>query len=38
MNAISRARLDRRPVQELVNIGGVSSSIVKFRVPVCVLR
>lgn len=38
INAINRARLDRRPVQELVSVKGVSSSIARWRVPVCVLR
>lgn len=38
MNAVSRARFDRRLVQELFGAGGVSSSIVRCNVPVCVWR
>ncbi len=38
MNAVSRARLDRRPVQELLSVGGVSPSIVRCSVPICACR
>lgn len=39
MKAISRARLDRRVVQELLfRMGGVNFSIVRCSVPVCVCR
>lgn len=38
MNAISRARLSRRSVQELVRGEWDSLSIVRCRVPVCVCR
>lgn len=38
MNAVSRARLDRVLVQELVRVGWVSSSAGRYRVPVCVCR
>lgn len=38
MNAISSARLDRRPVQELLRVGWVSLSIVSCSVPICMWR
>lgn len=38
MNAVSRARLDRRPVQETVRTGWVSFRIMRCRVPVCVCK
>lgn len=38
MNAISRAKPDKMLVQEVVRIGWVSFSIVKWRVPVWVCR
>lgn len=38
MNAVSRARFDRRLVQELLGVGGVNSSIVRCSVPICVWR
>lgn len=38
MNAVSRARLDRRPVQEIVRVGWVSFRIMRCRVPVCVCK
>lgn len=38
MNAVSRARLDRRPVQELLSVGGVSPNIVRCNVPICACR
>ena len=34
MNAVSRARLDRRLAQELLSVGWVSFNIVRCRVPV----
>lgn len=38
MNAVSKARLDRRLDQELVRVGWDSSSIMRCRVPVCEWR
>lgn len=38
MNAVSKARLDRRFDQELVRVGWDSSSIMRCKVPVCVCR
>lgn len=38
MNAVRRANPDRRPVQELVSVGGTSFNIVRCRVPVWVCK
>lgn len=38
MNAVRRARPDRRSVHEVVSVGWVSLSIVRCRVPSCVYR